>query len=77
MEWYKNDPRYGINKRASIVIVDLALHISFFAEVETKNAFCVFTDYLEKPFISADDTWPQSWLWAFAPIRNKAIDYIF
>jgi hypothetical protein len=73
-EWYKNDPRHSIGKRASIIIVDLALNIGCFGDVDTKSAFTVFTGFAEKPMIDANDEWPASWLWAFLPKREEAVD---
>jgi hypothetical protein len=74
VEWYKNDPRQSIGKRADIVIVDLALNISCLGNVDTKSVFTVFTGFQEKPMINADDEWPASWLWAFRPKREDAVD---
>ena len=74
VEWYKNDPRHSIGKRADIVIVDLALNTSCLGNVDTKEAFTVFTGFQEKPMINADDEWPDSWLWAFLPKREDAVD---
>lgn len=73
MEWYTNDPRESIGKRDKIVIVDLALNLFSIADVETKNAYCIWTSFIEKPFINADNEWPASWLWTFYPNRDEAI----
>ena len=70
--WFKDDPRWSINKRSRIVIVDLALLKSTLAEVETKHAFCIWTNFSEKDFISADDNWPESWVWSFYPSKEEA-----
>jgi hypothetical protein len=72
LEWKNTDPRYDINKRAKIIILrpsefghnrkEVAL-----ANVDTKEVWCIFTDFYNTSCISADDKWDDSWFWIFAP----------
>ena len=71
--WREEDPRWSINKRDKIVIFDFALNKVYTANVETKNAFCIWIDFNDKPFISADDEWPKSWVWDYLPNKNDII----
>lgn len=68
--WHNTDPRHEIYKRATIVIlipITDKKKSAFMGEVETKNEWCVFTDYPERQLISADDQWPEHWLWIYSP----------
>ena len=74
MTWKSTDPRFDINKRATIVIVRPggSGRISSLARVETKNGWSVFTDFMEgRSFIGPDDDWDEDWLWCYAPPVTK------
>lgn len=72
MDWITEDPRIRINKRANIIIVDLRSPVPFggSGEVETKNAYCIWTTFENYKFISANDEWPEDFVWALAPSKE-------
>ncbi len=67
MEWKNTDPRIDIYKRANIVILRPGGFGASAASVETKNAYCIWTDYEDHKFINADEEWNEDWWWIFAP----------
>lgn len=72
MEWKNTDPRLDINKRAQIVILRPSEKGHFFyaagvGYVETKDVYCIFTDFGDHRLIHADQEWDSSWKWIFAP----------
>ena len=74
MTWKNTDPRKDINKRANIVILrpDLngRLEDASAAQVETKNAYCIFTNYEGHSLVNEDEKWDPIWWWTFAPERT-------
>jgi hypothetical protein len=69
--WKKEDPRFLINKRADIVVLRPSLLGSCFTalmgSVETKNGWSIILECEDYKYISADDNWPQDWVWTWAP----------
>jgi len=70
--WKREDPRLLINKRANIVVLRPSLlgHGNFsplMGYVETKNGWSIILECEECALISADDNWPQDWVWTWAP----------
>lgn len=59
--WKKTDPRHSINKRDDIVILRPAIGHGLFyagtAHVDTKETWCIFTDFEDHSLINADDEW--------------------
>ncbi len=67
--WNKEDPRILINKYGKIIIVDrrgvkFAVGVG---SVDTKNGWSILTNIERYEHISADDNWPEGFVWAFAP----------
>lgn len=67
--WFEADPRYSINKRSNIVIIRPTVNgkRSGLAHVDTKETWCIFTDFEDHKVISADDKWDIDWIWTWAP----------
>jgi hypothetical protein len=76
--WFKDDPRYHIDIRASIIIIGTfdSVKKPIFAEVETDHEW--FIHWTEPPTgvstlgygldgLSADDNWPEGWVWTYVP----------
>lgn len=73
-KWYNKDPRWTINKRADIIIVDSNIKKIYKAHVDVKETYCVFLEENTKDikdFYSADDDWPPGWYWTFYPGHYK------
>jgi hypothetical protein len=70
--WSNTDPRESIDKRANIIILRPSLigvsHPEVaYAQVDTKEVYCIFTDFENYRCINADMKWDPSWQWEFAP----------
>lgn len=72
--WKSEDPRWVINKRADIIIINTSTASVYTAHVDTKECYNIWinkTAIDEKDFFHADDEWPAGWFWAFYPDHNK------
>lgn len=72
IEWKNTDPRFDINKRASIIIIKPGINgreIGF-AHVDTKEMWCIFTSFINYKLIDVDNNWDNSWVWTW-DIQNK------
>lgn len=72
MIWRMTDPRYGINKRANIVIVCTSLpQFASVASVETKNGWNILS--LDRRFdkLDCDKNWGPGWAWTFLPRESE------
>lgn len=68
--WFKDDPRYHIGKRAKIIIYDDAKNRVRLASVDTKNVYCVFINEWqpdERNLIRESEDWPKGWVWTYLP----------
>lgn len=70
--WHKEDPRFSINKRANIIIVDRRSEYPSqwkicFAHVDTKEVYCIFTEWNNYKCMDADAEWVDGWVWTYAP----------
>lgn len=74
-KWYKDDPRYYVDKRAKIIIYDMATHELIESFVDTKEGWAIFSWQNEdaKWQFNADDNWNDGFVWCFVPERNKQI----
>lgn len=74
--WFKDDPRYHIDKRAKIIILYSSSNGYYkqavVAEVDTKNGWYIgfsncdrITD-VRKSIIEGED-WPEGWIWTYHP----------
>ena len=78
-QWYTNDPRHAIGKRAHIIIYapDRLGGEVFFGRVETKNAYWIDTSghsSVAMKSISEPMSWPEGWLWTWCPSPKDAIE---
>lgn len=65
--WRKNDPRFDINKRASIIIARPSMRgqwLTGTAHVDTKEGWSIITSFEDHRSI---DKWDPDWTWCFAP----------
>ncbi len=73
--WKKTDPRHSINKRDDIVILRPAIGHGLFyagtAHIDTKETWCIFTDFEDHSLINADDEWNPDWQWTWAPRKEN------
>lgn len=69
MEWFENDPRLSVNKRANIIVVDRrSLYLkTCVGEVETKNGWSIYLEFENYRCISANAEWPEGFVWTWAP----------
>lgn len=75
--WSDNDPREELSglKRVPLVIAVPITHNCYetvMAFAEMKNDWCIFLSWPKemkdrRSFISADEPWPDHWLWLAAP----------
>lgn len=69
-EWRSTDPRIDIYKRADIVIIRPDGSISK-AHVDTKEVYCIFTDFSDYRSICENKNWDSSWKWIYGPHFGK------
>jgi hypothetical protein len=69
--WKKDDPRYSIGKRATIVILRPNVNDGGWEPgigyVDTKNDWVILTSFEGRGVLTADDSWDQDWAWTWAP----------
>jgi hypothetical protein len=71
--WFKDDPRWHIDKRADIVILVKGLYNyneTILADVDTKEVYDIFFHGkldCGKTWLSADEDWPENWVWTYVP----------
>ncbi len=65
--WKTEDPREWVNKRATIVVCDIAGHRTTQARVDTKYDWCVRFGAPGWDDLSMTDTWPDNMAWSFFP----------
>jgi hypothetical protein len=68
MEWKNTDPRYDINKRATIVILRKTIdgNTASIAFVETKEEWSIYS-HRDNIDLDVDDNWDPNWYWSFFP----------
>jgi len=78
MTWKSEDPRHSINKRANIVVLypdNTGYHRqAVAAQVETKHGWNIAFSSYDRSLVTmftADDDWPEGWLWTFQPRREQ------
>jgi hypothetical protein len=72
--WFRDDPRYHINKRAKIIIL-YSDHSGFhkkaaIGEVNVNDGWYIgiISDNPElRSSIDSGDDWPEGWVWTFQP----------
>lgn len=69
-EWRTNDPRIDINKRANIIIIKPDGEVSK-AHVDTKEVYCIFTDFSDCRCIGEGKVWNTEWKWTWGPHFGK------
>lgn len=67
--WKNTDPRLDINKRAYIVIIRPVMDICT-AHVDTKEVYCIFTDFDDCKVIGEKSKWNQDWQWIWGPHKG-------
>ena len=68
-EWRLEDPRFSINKRANIIVVDRRSPqvTAAAAFVDTKDEWYIHIGGEIKKSLRADDEWPEGFVWNWAP----------
>lgn len=75
-EWKNTDPRHDVGKRANIVIIRPHIYgngvmEAACASVDTKNVYCIFTDFDNHKLIDENEDWDQDWMWTWAPRKEN------
>ena len=75
--WFKDDPRFRVNKRAKIVVLfpdSTGYHRgAIIGEVDTKEGWYIGLANYDldtsnfRSSIHADEDWPEGWLWTWHP----------
>ncbi len=68
MEWKNTDPRYDINKRATIVILRKTIDgdSACIAFVDTKEEWSIYS-HKDNLYLGVDDNWDPNWYWVWFP----------
>lgn len=78
-QWYTNDPRHVIGKRAHIIVYVSSANggDAFISRVETKNAYWIDVSGLGSnayEYIYENMSWPEGWLWTWCPNAKDAVE---